>query len=60
MKWPLAIVILVVLAVVLVFGMNRPRAGLLERCLDLGGRWGDQAAACAAQMWPDDRTRGRE
>jgi hypothetical protein len=60
MKWPLAIVILVVVAVLVVFGMNRPRTGLLERCLDLQGRWSEQAAACAAQMWPDDRTRGRE
>ena len=34
--------------------------GEAERCLDLGGRWNEQAAACAAQMWPDDRSRGRE
>lgn len=60
MKWPLALVIVVVLALVLAFGMGRPRYGQLERCLDLSGRWNDQAAACAAQMWPDDRSRGRE
>ena len=60
MKWSLALVIVVVLALVLVFGMGRPRSDLLERCLDLGARWSDQAAACAAQMWPDDRSRGRD
>jgi hypothetical protein len=31
----------------------------IDRCLMLDGRWHEQAAACARQAWPDDRSRGR-
>lgn len=55
-----AILLLVVLVLVLVLAGSRGRTTLAsERCLDLNGRWSEQAAACAAQAWPEDRSRGR-
>jgi hypothetical protein len=42
-------------------GGSRGRYALaVDRCLDLDGRWFEQAAACASQAWPDDRSRGRD
>jgi hypothetical protein len=61
MKLPGVIIVLVVLAIVLLMGGSRGRYALaVDRCLDLDGRWFEQAAACASQAWPDDRSRGRD
>jgi hypothetical protein len=60
MKGPSAIVLLIVIVLLLALGLSRSGGGLLDRCLNLDGRWGDQVAACGAQMWPDDRSRERE
>jgi hypothetical protein len=61
MKLPGVIIVLVVLAIVLLMGGSRGRYSLaVDRCLDLDGRWFEQAAACASQAWPDDRSRGRD
>jgi hypothetical protein len=46
---------------VLVLAVSRFRSGSsVERCLVLDGRWNEQAAACARQAWPEDRSRGRD
>lgn len=56
-----AIVLLVVVLLVLMLAGSRGRYALaVDRCLDLDGRWFEQAAACASQAWPDDRSRGRD
>jgi hypothetical protein len=56
-----AIILLVVLALVLVLAGSRGRYTLaVDRCLDLGGSWNEQEAACASQAWPEDRSRGRD
>lgn len=61
MKLPGAIILLVVLVLVLVLtGSHGRYAPAAERCLRLDGRWNEQAAACASQAWPEDRSRGRE
>jgi len=56
-----AILLLLVLVLVLVLAGSRGRYTLaVDRCLDLDGRWSEQAAACASQAWPEDRSRGRD
>jgi len=60
MKGLSAIVLVLVIVLLLVLGLSRPGDTQLARCLNLDGRWGEQVAACAVQMWPDDRSRGRE
>jgi len=61
MKLPGVIIVLVILAVVLLLAGSRGRYALTsERCLHLDGRWNEQALACAAQAWPEDRSRGRD
>ena len=60
MKGLSAIILVLVIVLLLVLGLARTGDTALDRCLDLDGRWADQVAACAAQMWPDDRSRGRD
>ncbi|MGZ7064306.1 MAG: hypothetical protein ACXVKD_15745 [Candidatus Angelobacter sp.] len=61
MKGPSVIGLLLVLALVLVLALSRFRSSSsVERCLVLDGRWNEQAAACARQAWPDDRSRSRD
>jgi hypothetical protein len=60
MKGPSVIGLLLALVLVLVLAVSRFRSGSsVERCLVLDGRWNEQAAACARQAWPEDRSRGR-
>ncbi|MGB9107151.1 MAG: hypothetical protein WCC39_00550 [Telluria sp.] len=61
MKGPSVIGLLLALVLVLVLAVSRFRSGSsVERCLVLDGRWNEQAAACARQAWPEDRSRGRD
>jgi hypothetical protein len=60
MKGGTAIVLVLVIVLLLVLGLSRSGGAAQDRCLDLDGRWAEQVAACAAQMWPDDRSRGRD
>jgi hypothetical protein len=61
MKGPTALGLLLALVLVLVLAVSRFRTGSsVERCLVLDGRWNEQAAACARQAWPEDRSRDRE
>jgi hypothetical protein len=56
-----AIALLLALVLLMVLGVARKRYGVaVDRCLDLGARWSEQTAACAALAWPDDRSRGRD
>jgi hypothetical protein len=60
-KGPSVIGLLLALVLVLVLAMSRFRTvSSLDRCLMLDGRWHEQAAACARQAWPDDRSRSRD
>jgi hypothetical protein len=61
MKGPTALGLLLALVLVLVLAVSRFHTGSsVERCLVLDGRWNEQAAACARQAWPEDRSRDRE
>jgi len=61
MKGPTALGLLLALVLVLVLAVSRFHTGSsVERCLVLDGRWNEQAAACARQAWPEDRSRERE
>ena len=61
MKGPSVIGLLLALVLVLVLAVSRVHTGSsVERCLVLDGRWNEQAAACARQAWPEDRSRDRE
>lgn len=61
MKGPTALGLLLALVLVLVLAVSRFHTGSsVERCLVLDGRWNEQAAACARQAWPEDRSRDRD